>query len=154
MTDQILEQWHEQLRVIPYNRELDMRFGELTERGCVLCLPYRNDLIGDPESGALHVGAIAALIDTTFGYSVYRRIGERRGFATLDLRIEHLHRSTAGQDIFCIGDCHKVTADLAFVRGRVYHDDPAAPIATAVGIFMFTGGVLPMASGKDVNDAV
>ncbi|MBE2261081.1 MAG: PaaI family thioesterase [Rhodobacteraceae bacterium] len=107
-------------------------------------LPYRKELAGDRESGARHVGAIAALVDTTFGYAIHRRLSERRGFATLDLRIEHLQRLTAGQDILCVGDCHKLTATIAFVRGSVYHDDPDAAIATAVGICMFTGGVAPM----------
>lgn len=145
-SDQTLEQWQKKLGFLPYNRELDLRFGELTERGCILRLPYRPELIGDPESGALHVGAIAALVDTTFGYAVHRRLSERRGFATLDLRIEHLQRSTAGQDILCVGDCHKLTANVAFVRGSVYHDDPGAAIATGVGIYMFTGGATPMAA--------
>ena len=138
----------QKVRALPYNRELDLRFSELTERGCVLRLPYRKDLIGDPESGALHVGAIAALVDTAFGYAVYRRLTERRGFATLDLRIEHLSRSSVGQDILCVGDCHKLTANIAFVRGQVYHHDPASAIATAVGIYMFTGNATAMDSRK------
>lgn len=148
MNNQTIEQWQERLHVSPYNRELDLQFSELAERGCVLRLPFRADLIGDPESGALHAGATAALVDTTFGFSVYIRIREHRAFVTLDLRIDHLHRSTPGRAILCLGECYKVTTDFAFIRGVVYHDDKTEPIATAVGVFMFTAGDLPMATGS------
>jgi len=36
--------------------------------------------------------------------------------------------------------CYKLTPDLAFVRGCAYHESPDDPIATAVGIYMFTSG--------------
>lgn len=144
MTEVEIEQWKKSVTVSPYNRELGIRFSALSENGCVLCLSPRPDLSDDPQSGTLHVGAIDALVDTTFGCAVYARSGTERGFATLDLRIDHLRRSTAGRELFCVGNCHKVSAHLAFVRGCAYHDDPADPIATAVAIFMFADGFSPL----------
>lgn len=141
MTEDLAEIFKVGLNFVPYNAELGLRFAALSENGCVLSLPYRSCLIGDPETGALHVGAIDAFIDGTFGFSVFRRAGGERGYATLDLRIDHLDSSTAGRELFCVGDCHKVTPDFAFVRGCAYHDDPAEPIATAIGIFMFADSI-------------
>lgn len=123
----------------PYNRQLGTQPISWLEDGCKMCLPYQAHLVGDLESGAVHAGAISGLIDTTFGHAVYARVPAP--FATLDLRIDHIRRSTAGRDIVCVATCYKNTAQLAFVRGSVYHDDPADPIATAVAIFMFTEAV-------------
>jgi len=123
----------------PYNQALGLRPLNWPKDGCVLCLPYQAHLVGDLDSGAVHAGAISGLIDTTFGQAVYTCIP--RVFATLDLRIDHIRRSTAGRDLICAAACYKHTAQLAFVRGSVYHDDPADPIATAVAIFMFTDAV-------------
>ncbi len=148
MTAAMFKEWGTRLRAIPYNRELGLRFSSLHDSGCVLCLPYRADLVGDPTNGALHVGAIAALVDTTFGYSLFRKIREERGFATLDLRIDHLKQSVRDQDLFCSGDCHRVADELAFVRGSVYHQTPADPVATGVGVFMFTSGPLAMSGAQ------
>jgi len=112
----------------------------VSESGCVLRLPYRADLVGDTENGALHVGALISLADSAFGFAVLRKAGATRGFATLDLRIDHLRRSGPGRDVFCDAECYKVTRELAFVRGVLHDEDPANPLATAVAIFVFSGG--------------
>ncbi len=152
MTAALFEEWRTYLRASPYNWELGLRFSSLHESGCVLCLPYRADLVGDPTTGVLHVGAIVALVDTTLGYSLFRKIREERGFATLDLRIDHLKQSVRGQDLFCSGDCYRVTDELAFIRGSVYHQTPADPVATAVSVFMFTAGPLAMSTSGARHD--
>lgn len=144
-----LEDWRKMAQVAPYNRDLGVRFEALSENGVILALSHRADLVGDPDSGALHVGVIGSLIDTTFGNSVYRCTQDGRGFATLDLRVDHLRRSTPGRDLYSVGDCYKLTSHLAFIRGCAYHESADDPIATAVAIFMFTDGALPIAFVKD-----
>lgn len=124
---------------IPFGRELGLAVTSVSEAGCRLRLPYRADLVGNTEDGALHVGALIALADSAFGFAVLRKVGAKRGFATLDLRIDHLRRSGSGQDVFCEAECYKVTRDLAFVRGVLHEGDAAAPLATAVAIFVFQG---------------
>ncbi len=128
---------------IPFGRELGLAVASVSEAGCRLRLPYRADLVGNTENGALHVGALISLADSAFGFAVLRKVGAARGFATLDLRIDHLRRSGAGRDVFCEAECYKVTRELAFVRGVLYEEDPADPLATAVAIFVFSsGGIL------------
>lgn len=128
---------------IPFGRELGIALVSASEAGCVLRLPYRAELVGNTDNGALHVGALFSLADSAFGLAVLRKAGAARGFATLDLRIDHLRRSWPGRDAFCEADCYKVTRDLAFVRGVLHEGDPATPLATAVGIFVFTGVGMP-----------
>jgi uncharacterized protein (TIGR00369 family) len=127
----------------PFGRELGLALVSASEAGCVLRLPYRAEIVGNTDNGALHVGALFSLADSAFGLAVLRKAGAARGFATLDLRIDHLRRSGPGLDVFCEAECYKITRDLAFIRAVLHEGEPAAPLATAVGIFVFTGVSMP-----------
>eukprot|EP01034_Spumella_vulgaris_P014638 gene14638-18701_t len=108
--------------------------------GCVLALPYSPELVGDPDSGVLHGGAVTALIDTAFGFAVYFRIQQFQPMATLDLRIDYLRPAKPGVKVHTQALCYKVTPELAFVRGCSYEEDAGDPFASCVGVFMFTAG--------------
>ena len=112
----------------------------LTDIRCVIALPYRDDLVGDPDSGVLHGGAITALMDVCFGFSVYFRTRKFVPMATLDLRIDYLRPAQPHRKVYASANCYKLTQELAFVRGQAYDDDADNPLSTSVGIFMFTAG--------------
>ena len=70
------EAWNQFLAIAPYTGLLGMEAVSASDSGCVIALPYRDDLVGDPDSGVLHGGAITALMDVCFGFSVYFRTRE------------------------------------------------------------------------------
>ncbi len=132
--------WARFLTMSPYTARLGIEAVAAETGGCVLALPYVPELVGDPDSGVLHGGAVTALIDTAFGFAVFFRIQEFRPMATLDMRIDYLRPAKPGVKIHARAHCYKVTPDLAFVRGDCYEDDAEDPFASCVGVFMFTAG--------------
>lgn len=133
---------------IPHNRALGLRFVDFAEGEAKLCLPYSEQLIGNPETGALHGGAITSLLDAACGAAVFLKLGRPTPIATLDLRIDYLKMGSAGRDVVCKCECYKVTRTVAFVRGIAYHDDENDPIAAVTGSFMIQGKGAPVVGSR------
>ncbi len=103
-----------------------------------LALPYRDDLIGDPETGILASGPIITLMDMATSIACWLKSGTFRPQATVDLRIDYLRPAEPGKTVIGHGECYKLTRRMAFVRGEAHDGDPAHPIAHVAGTFMFT----------------
>ena len=121
---------------IPHNRALGVEIVETDASGAVFRLPYDPKLVGNPDSGVLHGGAITALLDAASGAAVFLVLPEPVPIATLDLRIDYLRPAEPGRAVTAHATCYKVTRNVAFTRAAAYHDDPADPIAHSVGTFM------------------
>jgi uncharacterized protein (TIGR00369 family) len=121
---------------VPHNHALGMRVTAMAAGEARFELPYDGKLIGNPDSGVLHGGAITALLDAASGAAVFAALPKLRPIATLDLRIDYLRAAEPGRDVRCHASCYKVTRNVAFTRAVAYHDDAADPIASAVGTFM------------------
>lgn len=134
------EVWEQLGRVPPYNAAIGMELVAAPAGAWKLKLAYREDFIGDPDSGVLHGGVISSLLDVACAFAVISSLKALRMMATLDLRIDYLRPATPGKAVLADATCHKITSDLAFVRGAVYHDVPGDPIATGVAIYVFTDG--------------
>lgn len=107
-------------------------------------LPYSDKLVGNPESGVIHGGAITTLVDTAAGTAVFAATRKAQPIGTLDLRIDYLKPATPGRDVFARAECYKVTRQIAFVRAVAYHEDPDDPVANCVATF-----VLDIVAGND-----
>jgi len=131
---------------IPFFAALGASMVEAVPGRSVMRLPYAPHLIGNPDTGVVHGGAITGLLDHACGMAVSSGVeAERpnslygmRGLATLDLRIDYLRAAKPGADIFVVGECIRVTPRIAFARGRAYQESEEAPIALATGAFMIT----------------
>jgi uncharacterized protein (TIGR00369 family) len=103
-------------------------------------LPYRAELVGDPESGVLASGPILALMDTATSVAVWCRVGQFRAQATLDLRIDYLRPARPGRAVIGRGECYRISRSIAFVRGQAHDGDPDDPLAHVAGTFMAMEG--------------
>jgi len=124
---------------IPHIRELGM---ELVEVGCgdaTMRLPYRSDLVGDPDTGVLHGGAVTVLIDSVCGLAVLSAMRNPGPIATLDLRIDYLKPARVGEPLHAQADCFRLTHQIAFVRSTAFHQNPAEPVAAAQATFVIKG---------------
>jgi uncharacterized protein (TIGR00369 family) len=104
---------------------------------CVFRLPWRAELIGDPEQEILHGGVITALLDSLGAAATIAR-----GLfmpATLDLRIDYLRPARAFSDLIAEAECYRVTRHVAFVRGLCHQGDAAHPVANLTATFMIGG---------------
>jgi len=138
--EEVDQRWQKFAHGFPYSRELGLLPQSVRPDGCVLKLDYQEKLVGDPNTRVLHGGIITALLDAAFGFSIFVKLPELRPMATLDLRIDYLKPATPDKAVLGCAVCCKLTPELAFVRGCAYHESPDDPIATAVGIYMFTDG--------------
>jgi uncharacterized protein (TIGR00369 family) len=121
---------------VPHNLALGMTIVSMTEGEAVFELPYSEKLVGNPETGTLHGGAITALLDGTSGAAVFASLANLVPIATLDLRIDYLRPAEPHRTVICRATCYKTTRNVAFTRAVAYHDDEADPIAHSVGTFM------------------
>jgi uncharacterized protein (TIGR00369 family) len=121
---------------IPHNRALGMRVGKVEKAQAVFVLPYDLKLVGNPDTGVLHGGAITALIDACSGASVFAALPEWQPIATLDLRIDYLRAGEPNRDITCRAHCYRLARNVAFTRAIAFHDDESDPIASSMGTFM------------------
>lgn len=133
-TVEVVNQWF--ANAVPHNKALGLQIADLAPDGAISVLPHADRLIGNPETGFLHGGAITSLIDATCGVAVFVVLRKPLRIATLDLRIDYLKPTTPGADVRCHATCYKCTRHVAFVRALAYHDDPADPIASAAGTFV------------------
>ena len=122
--------------LIPHNKALGMALLELERGEAKFKLPYDAKLVGNPDTGVLHGGAITALLDACSGAAVFSALPALMPIATLDLRIDYLRAAEAGRDVIAHATCYKTTRNVAFTRAVAYHDDEADPIATSAGTFM------------------
>ena len=121
---------------IALNLAMGIEVLSLEDGRATVRLPYRDDLVGDLDTGVLHGGAITTLMDTCSGMACFMGLPAVDSMATLDLRIDYLKPATPGRDVIAAAECVKVTRSVVFVRGVAYHDDPSEPVASSAGTFM------------------
>ncbi len=124
------------LDAIPHAKALGLELVDIFYANAVVKLPYNEQIIGNPETGVVHGGAVTTLLDNVSGVAVFCAIEELTSIATLDLRIDYMRAATPGKDITGHAHCYKLTRNVAFVRGVAYDDDIEDPIATSAGAFM------------------
>lgn len=125
-------------RHIPHNEALGIRILDVIGGDAVFELPYDPKLVGNPDTGALHGGAITAMLDACSGFAVFATLVERVPIATLDLRIDYLKAAAAGKSVFGRASCYKLTRNVAFTRAVAYQDGIDDVVAHAVGTFMLS----------------
>lgn len=126
-------------RKVGHGRALGMEFGDSGENWTELCLPWREELVGVPQSGILASGAVVSLIDTASGTAVWAALGKFIPLVTIDMRIDYLRPAFKGESVFARCECTKLTRRIAFTRGTAHVGDPAKPIAYSSSTFMIGG---------------
>lgn len=120
----------------PQAKALGVESVSLEKGVAVLKAPYREELVGDPDTGVIAGGVVTTLLDHCCGQAVHTALDKFSYIATLDLRIDYMRPAEPGKDIFARAHCFKVTRSVAFVRAVAYEDDPDDPVAAASAAFM------------------
>ena len=123
---------------VGHGRAVGMNYHGHGDDWIELSLPWREQLVGVPQSGILASGAIVSLIDTSAGIAVWIARGHFRPMATLDLRIDYLKPAPKGATVYARCQCYKLTRSVAFVRGTAHLGDINDPIAQSALTFMTT----------------
>ena len=128
----------EHLQRIPHSNAIGMRYISGSEDHCELSIAYAEHLVGDPDTGVIHGGAITALLDNAAGMVARPKDMHRdvAAIATLDRRIDYMGAATPGKDVHARAHCFKRTKNVAFVRAIAFTDSADDPIATCTATFM------------------
>jgi uncharacterized protein (TIGR00369 family) len=127
------------LTALRHCQVLGMQVHTALPTGLTLRLPYSGHIVGNPETGVIHGGALTTLMDTTCGIATVCVLAEFEICPTIDLRIDYMRSAKPNKDVFGFAECYRVTPTIIFVRGYAYQDDPQEPIAHVVGTFMRMG---------------
>ncbi len=120
---------------IPHSRHLGMTLDVLHDGVAEVTMPYDEKLVGDPQTGVVHGGAVSALMDTCCGAAVMSHPDSPLGTATIDLRIDYMRPAKPGDKIVARAECYQITRSVAFVRATAFDNDQERPVATATGAF-------------------
>lgn len=111
---------------------LDIGTGSLT-----LELPYSENIIGNPETGVIHGGALTTLMDTACGFAAISALDSPGICPTLDLRIDYMKPAEPGKPVVGEAEAYRVANNVVFARGLAYHpDEKDQPIAHCTASFM------------------
>ncbi len=124
------------MRNVGHGRALGLEYRASAAQWIELALPWREELVGVPESGILASGAIVSLVDTAGGASIWMALGKFQPIVTIDLRLDYLRPAVKGETVIARCECYKLTRSIGFVRGVAHGGDEARPIAHATGTFM------------------
>lgn len=102
-----------------------------------LSLPWREDLVGQPDSGVLASGPIISLMDIATASAIWHRNRRFISMVTVDLRVDYMRPAKKGAKVIGHGECYTMTRSIAFVRGFAHDGDPDDPVAHVAGEFMF-----------------
>ena len=123
--------------VIPWGRRLSFRITKV-EKGHVWGIqPWKDRLVGDPDTGVIHGGVLTGFLDNLCGPAAMSALSTPHYVATLDLRIDYLKPARPPEAVIAHAECFKVTRSIAFARGLAYHEDaPDDPIASVAATFI------------------
>ena len=135
---------HEQTKLIatamnegsPQAKALGFSTLEIGDAVAILKVPYRPEIIGDPETGVIAGGVVTTLLDHASGQAVHAAMETWTSIATLDLRIDYMRAARPRAGVVARADCFRRTRQIAFVRAVAHDGDPDDPIAAAQAAFM------------------
>jgi uncharacterized protein (TIGR00369 family) len=124
------------LNSIRHCEVLQLTIEQIDTKLVTISLPYSSHIIGNPDSGVIHGGALTTLMDTTCGLAVLIALQELQLTPTLDLRIDYMSAATPGQSVYGRAEAYRITNNVVFCKGIAFQDDDSKPIAHCVATFM------------------
>lgn len=122
---------------VKHSVELGMQMESACRDRVVVRLVHSEKIVGNPWAGVVHGGPVLALLDQAGGLAAAARLYPHYDITpTLDLRIDHIRRPEPGIDIIGVAECHRMTSNVAFVRGHAHQGDEGNPVSTFVATYM------------------
>ena len=130
-------------------RELGLTVTAVKNGQLTLCLPYSDRIIGNPDTGVIHGGAITTLMDTASGSATLCALDEFELCPTLYLRVDYMRPAEPRKPVYARAEAYKVTRNIIFTRCEAFQD-PGETIANCVGTFMRIGREATPKSFRDL----
>ena len=126
----------------PQSQALGFQFVSVSPGRGSMSVPWREDLVGDPDTQVIAGGVVTSLLDHTCGLAISSAAASASGMfgtATLDLRIDYMRPARPRMGVTVEAHCYKLTRTIGFVRAEAWDEDRNDPIATAQAAFALTG---------------
>jgi uncharacterized protein (TIGR00369 family) len=142
--DALSQLGHHMATTVPQAGALGFKFLSAGDGRGSIEVPWREDLVGDPDSGVIAGGVVTSLLDHTCGLAISAAAHAHPfSTATLDLRIDYMRPAAPRAGITAEAHCYKLTRSIAFVRAQAWDVDPDDPIATAQAAFVLNRAPVP-----------
>lgn len=128
--------FYRMMETVGHGRHIGLEFSDFGDNWVELALPYHDDLIGDQASGVIASGPIISMMDNACSLAAWTLHGTFRPQVTLDLRVDYMRAATPGKTVIGRGECYRLTASMAFVRGTAHDGDFDDPVAHVAGTFI------------------
>lgn len=141
----------------PQAAALGLRAVSVGPGAAVMAVGWREDLVGDPQTGVIAGGVITTLLDHVCGMAVSSLVASQaalaqgnapRGLATLDLRIDYMRPAEPRAEVRARAHCYKLTRSIGFVRAVAFDREEADPVATAQAAFALAAAPAPSQAGS------
>jgi len=135
-SDDPLQRVRAMIQFTPQAKALGMEVTKIEPARVWGLVPYREEFIGDPETGVIAGGVITTFLDTLCGTAAVAAMEHPTTVATIDLRIDYMRPATPKRDVLAEAHCYKLGRSVAFVRAVAYDETPDNPIAHVAAAFM------------------
>src|ERR1700741_2377235 len=102
----LFQQWF--CDTIPHNKALGLKVVAVAKGLASMRLEWREEFVGNPETGVLAGGPVTAMLDCCCGMSVATMLKDPMPFATLDLRIDYARPATPGQAVIAEAERYRI----------------------------------------------
>ena len=126
------------LETVTHSMNLGLEMVEVHEDRALVRMPWQEKLVGNPDTGVIHGGAVFALMDQAGGLAnacvLYPNFEMT---PTIDMRVDHLRAPESGETVTCDARCYRVSQHVLFVRMTVsgeHHPDEL--LATGLATYM------------------
>jgi uncharacterized protein (TIGR00369 family) len=132
-----IEELQDRLGRSPYHQWLGLKIVSIDPNGATLSFTLRPDMMGNPETGALHGGIYASIIDATSSCAILAR--HPGSNLTIDMRVD-FHRSVLIEPgkvvrLRAVGTVVRVGRTLGTGDAQVF-DAEGHLLASGRGVFM------------------
>lgn len=123
---------------VPHSARLGIEVLDAWQGGVRARLPWREDLVGNPDTGVIHGGAVFAFLDQVGGLAnVCTTFPVFEITPTIDFRVDHLRAPERDRAIICAAECYRLAHDVTFVRLNAWTEgQEEAPVAAGLATYM------------------
>ena len=123
---------------VRHSVELGIEVTEAEEHRVTAIMPWQERLVGNPDTGILHGGAVLAFLDQVGGLAVAKTVYPSFEITpTIDFRLDHLRAPGKGKTVLGVAECYRLTEHVAFVRLTAHEEGQQDdPLATGLATYM------------------
>ena len=121
-----------------HTQALGFQFDSLHDGQPRILVPWREDLVGDPDTGVFAGGLVTTMLDHVGGLAVWAAMDSFQAVATLDLRVDYMRAALPREALRAQGQCFRLTPTVAFVRAWAFETEPSDPVAAAQAAYVLS----------------